>query len=353
MGAQPDIVGSDIRLDGVPHRIVGVLPEGFGFPGRLTDVYVPFAFTEQQTSDAARGNQFSISVGRLRPGATVETLNAELDAIVRRNVADGRVDPDDVEVAGFRGRAQSLREHTVGDLEPMLLMLQAIVLAVLLIACANVANFQLARTAARRKELAVRAALGADGRRLARLVLVESFAIAITGAAVGLLLALAGLELVRALGLDRANEGFEFTLDTAVLGYTFGAALIAAVIAALPPIVALLRDDLTRAVHEAGRQSGGGRTTHALRHALVVAQISVSLALVVGAGLLTKSFYALQTEGPGFTADNVWTARIVLPRTAVSRARILAAIPAAGACRIARIARRHGGGFHVDTAVLR
>ncbi len=97
----------------------------------------------------------------------------------------------------------------------MLLMLQAIVLAVLLIACANVANFQLARIAARRKELAVRAALGADGRRLARLVLVESFAIALTGAAVGLLLALGGLELVRALGLDRANEGFEFALDTA------------------------------------------------------------------------------------------------------------------------------------------
>ena len=294
--------------------VIGVMPEGFGFPDAEVDAWMPFAFTEQQKSDAARGNQFSASVGRLRPAATVDGLNAELEAIVRRNVDEGRLARGAVDVAGFTGRAQLLRELRVGNLEATLLTLQGIVLAVLLIACANVANFQLARTAARRKELAVRAALGAAVPRLARLVLIESLMIALIGAAAGLLLALGGLELVRALGLDRANDGFEFAIDATVLAFTLGAALVAALVAGLPPVLALLRENLTHAVHEAGRQGGGGRSTHALRNALVVAQISVSIALLVGAGLLTKSFYALQREGPGFDAGSVWTARIALPR---------------------------------------
>jgi predicted permease len=314
-GARPEIIGKDIRLDGESFRVIGVMPEGFGFPDRDIDAWIPFAFTEQQMSDAARGFQFSESVGRLRPGATIEGLNAELKAIVRRNVEQGRLSADAIEVAGFTGRAQSLRELRVGNLEQMLFVLQGIVLAVLLIACANVANFQLARVAARRRELAVRAALGAGARRLVRLVLVESLAIAVVGAVAGLVLALGGLELVRALGLDRANDGFEFTLDPTVLLFTLGATVAAALVSGLPPVIALLREDLTRAVHEAGRQSGGGRGANTLRSALVVVQIGVSIALLVGAGLLTKSFYALQSEGPGFNAGGVWTAQIALPRT--------------------------------------
>jgi predicted permease len=314
-GARPEAVGTDIRLDGVSARVIGVLPDGFGFPDRDADVYMPFAFTEPEMSDEARGHQFSISVGRLKPGATIEGLNTELNAIVHRNVAEGRLTSDTIEVEGFTGRAQSLRELTVGNLKPTLLMLQAIVLAVLLIACANVANFQLARITARRRELAVRAALGAAVYRLVRLVMVESLAIALLGAVGGWLLAVGGLELVRALGLDRANQGFEYTLDAAVLAFTFGAAVAAALIAGLPPVIALLRDDLTRAVHEAGRLGSGGRSANALRRALVVAQVGVSLALLVAAGVLTKSFYRLQSEGPGFDSANIWTAQVVLPRT--------------------------------------
>jgi predicted permease len=313
-GARPDVLGSEIRLDGVSAQVIGVMPEGFGFPDREVDAWMPFAFEPNQTTDAARGFQFSISVGRLRPGATVEGLNAELEVIVRRNDAAGRLPPGSVEVAGFTGRAELLRDLRVGNLEDMLVVLQATVLAVLLIACANIANLQLARVVGRRKELAVRAALGAAGRRLVRLVLVESAVLALIGAACGLVVAHGGLALVRVLGLDRADEGFEFALDTTVLAFTFGTALFAALVSALPPVVTLLREDLIRAVHEAGRQSGGGRGAYALRNALVVAQIGMSVALLVGAGLLTKSFYALQEAGPGFDSSSVWTAQLALPR---------------------------------------
>ncbi len=142
------------------------MPEGFGFLDSGIDAYVPFAFTPEQRSDAARGNQFSNSVGRLAPGATIEGLNAELDSIVRRNVAEGRLSADAITEAGFTGRAQPLRDLMVGSLGDVLGVLQAIVIVVLLIACANLANLQLTRVTSRRKELALRSALGAGNERL-------------------------------------------------------------------------------------------------------------------------------------------------------------------------------------------
>ena len=309
-GARPDAVGRDLRLDGETFRIIGVMPKGFVFGGNVA-AWVPFAFTPQQRSDAERGRQFSFSVGRLKPGATIEGLNTELAAIVQRNVAAGVVPQAAIESTGFTGKAQPLRTFQVGNLEGMLLTLQATVLAVLLIACANVASLQLARVTTRRKELAVRAALGAGAGRLARLVLVESLLLSLLGAALGLVLAVAGLELVRTLGLQR--PGFTFELDLPVLVFTLCSAMFAALVSGLPPLIALSRDDLTRAVREAGRLGAGGRSTHALRSALVVAQIGMSIALLAGAGLLTKSFLEFQKEGTGFNPGGLWTAQVVLP----------------------------------------
>ncbi len=311
-GARSDIVGTDIRLDGTTFRVIGVMPENFGFPRRDIDAYLPFAFTEQQMSDAARGNQFSTSVGRLRAGATVEGLEAELAAIVRNNVAAGRLPADAVTVAGFTGRAQPLRDLQVGNLRDMLLILQTVVLVVLLIACANLANLQLTRLASRRKELAVRSALGAGGERILRMVLVEALLLSFAGGALGVAVAAGGLALVRRLGLDRSNQGFELALDSNVLAYTLGAAVLAGIVSGVPPVLALLRDDLTGAIREAGRQGGGGRRAQRMRNGLVVAQLAMSVMLLVGAGLLTKSFYGLLAEGPGFNAGSVWTARFSL-----------------------------------------
>ena len=318
-GARTDVIGSGIRLDGDSYRVIGVMPEGFGFFDRGVDAYVPFAFTPEQRSDAARGNQFSNSVGRLAPGATVEGLNAELDNVVRRNVAEGRLSADAITEAGFTGRAEPLRDLVVGSLRDVLGVLQAIVIVVLLIACANLANLQLTRVTSRRKELAVRSALGADGERLVRMVLVESLLLAFVGAMIGLVIAAGGLAVVRVLGLDRSNLGFEFVLDSTALAYTFGAAVVAAAVSGLPPVLALLREDLTGAIREGGRQSGGGRRAQRWRSTLVVAQLAMSVVLLVGAGLLTKSFYGLLGEGPGFNAGGVWTARTTLggPRYSV------------------------------------
>jgi predicted permease len=311
-GARPEVIGSDIRFDGDSYRVIGVMPEGFGFPNRNIEAYVPFAFTPQQTADTARGNEFSWSVGRLRNGATVEGLNTELAAIVERNVASGRLPADAVTVAGFTGRSELLRDLQVGDLRQTVVVLQAIVLVVLLIACANLANLQLTRIAARRKELAVRAALGAGGERLVRMVLVEALLLAVAGGVLGLAVAAGGLGLVRVLGLDQSNQGFEFALDTTALGFTLAAAVVAGLVSGLPPVLAMLRDDLTGAIREAGRQGGGGRHAQRLRNGLVVTQLAMGVVLLVGAGLLTKSFYGLLAEGPGFNAGSVWTVRIAL-----------------------------------------
>jgi predicted permease len=311
-GARREVIGSDIRFDGASYRVIGVMPEGFGYPSRNIEAYVPFAFTPELSADTARGNEFSWSVGRLRDGATVEGLNAELAAIVERNVAAGRVPADAVTVAGFTGSSQPLRDLQVGDLRQTVVVLQAIVLVVLLIACANLANLQLTRIAARRKELAVRAALGAGGERLVRMVLVEALLLAVAGGALGLGVAAGGLGLVRALGLDQSNQGFELALDTAALGFTLGAAVLAALVSGLPPVLAMLRDNLTGAIREAGRQGSGGRRAQRLRNVLVVAQLAMGVVLLVGAGLLTKSFYGLLAEGPGFNAGGVWTVRIAL-----------------------------------------
>ena len=316
-GAEADIVGRQIRLDDETVRILGVMPEHFGFPSRSIDAWLPFIITPEQRSDAARGVQFSTSVGRLREGATIESLNAELDAIVRRNVAEGRIGADAVDEAGFTGRAAPLRESRVGDLDRMVLVLLASVGAVLLIACANVANLQLARVAGRGRELAIRAVIGAGRMRLVRLVVLESVLLALIGAAVGLLLAHGGLALVRGLGLER--DGFELALDGRVVVFTFAAALLAAVVASLPPLLALVGDGAMPILREAGRHGGGGRRTQLLRDGLVVAQISLGVALLVGAGLLLKSFYLLQQEGTGFDANSVWTAQVSLPRSAAAQ----------------------------------
>lgn len=311
-GAREGVVGSEIRLDGEPYTVVGVMPESFSFPPR-TQAWVPFAFTPEQMSDSERGTEFSGSIGRLRPGATIQGLNAELDLIVQRNVERLGESAAFVEVTGFTGKARPLREFRVGELRPMLVVLQASVLAVLLIACANVANLQLARMVARRKELSIRSVLGARRGRLARLVLVESLLMSGLGAIAGVVLASGGLQLVRALGLDRADQGFEFALDSRVLLFTALVALLAALISALLPIVSLRRERLAETLKDAGRIGSGGRAALGLRNTLVVVQIGMSVALLVGAGLLTRSFIQLQQAGPGFDINGTLTARVSLP----------------------------------------
>ncbi|HZX91144.1 MAG TPA: ABC transporter permease, partial [Rudaea sp.] len=166
--ADPGIVGRDVHLNGESYRVVGVMDDAFAFPDRKAQLWVPFAFTPKQKSDEERGHEYSESVGRLKPGATLAELDAQLDAITHANVeriaasggADGAGFKKFIESSGFTGRAKNLHTHLVGELAPVLLLLQAVVAFVLLIACANVANLMLTRISARQKELSVRTALG-------------------------------------------------------------------------------------------------------------------------------------------------------------------------------------------------
>lgn len=233
-----------------------------------------------------------------------------------------------------REEAQSL--ESLAMIIPGTRTWQGIVLIVVLIACANVMNLQLARTTARRPELAIRTALGASRWRVGRLVLAESIALATIGAVLGLGLAAAGLELVRALGLDRSPEGLEFALDRNVLAFTAATALTAASISCLFPVIAFARDEPVRGLNAGGRRGSDSPAPQRFRNGLVIVQIGAGLALISGAGLLAQSFYRLLDEGPGFDARDVLSVSIALPAdryaTPESRTRFYAgALDAIGA----------------------
>lgn len=317
--ADPAIVGRDIRLSGEPFRVIGVMPEGFGFPNRATQLWVPFAFTDAQRGDTERGNEYSASVGRLRPGASVEALNSEFDAIVARTAeraaalgGPAAAYADFLRGGNFSGRAQPLRDYQVGANRQSMLLLQGAVLLVLLIAVANVANLMLTRLSARQKELSVRNALGASRLRIAGGVLVESLLLALAGGIGGVLVAQGAVallaDMVRSEGGDYLPQ-----LDLQVLGFALALALATGLLTALVPVLALVRTNISEVLKEGGRLSAGGRGAAWSRNALVVGQIAMATVLLVGAGLLLTSFRSLQQQSPGFRSAQLTTAMIALP----------------------------------------
>ena len=320
-GGDADIVGRDVRLNGDNYRVLGVMPDGFVFPNKTTQLWVPFAFTPEQMTDEERGNEYSESIGRLKPGTTVEQLNAQMDAIVARNAERiaGLDDPRAADYAqffregNFLGRAKSLREQWVGNLRPILWLLQAVVAFVLLIACANVANLMLTRMSARQKELSVRTALGAGSFRIARQLLIESLTLALMGAAAGIALAFASLDLLEVLGLNSSQLSAQVGIDASVLGFTLGVAVLTGLVFGLFPALTQLAGKPYDVLKEGGRGNTGGRAAGAMRSTLVVVQMALAVTLLVGAGLLIKSFQKVQEQSPGFERDGRVTVRLDLP----------------------------------------
>lgn len=315
--ADPGIVGRDLRIDGENRRVVGVMPEGFSFPDRDFQLYVPFVFSDEQKQDRERGREFSGSVARLAFGADVAQVKAQCDAIIRRNGErigalgeDGAGFRNFIESAGFTVAVQPLRTLLAGEGSRVLLLLQAAVALVLLIVCANTTNLLLARFSARRKELSVRAALGAGRLRIARQLLFETMLLALLGGALGVLLAVGGGRLVADSGL--LPNWVEVSLDLRTAGFGFALSMFAVLLFGAFPVWSAIGAPSQQALRDSG-QAGGGRGANRMRKALVILQLALAVTLLAGSALLLRSFSKVLDESPGFDSGGLLTAAVSLP----------------------------------------
>jgi putative ABC transport system permease protein len=308
-GSDASVVGRSVTLDGRSYTVVGVAPEGFRYPDR-TEIWVPpFSRvptpSEQMNVEKARGFGFLSAVGLLKRGATMDAARAELETITSRL----RAQYPDSNNKRF-DRVVSLQTHLVGDSSRALLLLLGAVGFVLLIACANVANLLLARAASRRKEMAVRVALGATRARLVRQLLVESVLLALAGGAAGLLLGWWGLDLMKGLLPADFPRVADVGVDPRVLGFTLLVSCATGIVFGLAPALQFTKPDVHAALKESARGSTGDARAGRLRGLLIVSEVALSLVLLVGAGLLFRSFLHLQSVEPGFRTERVLTFRL-------------------------------------------
>lgn len=314
-GGDPAVVGRDVRLDGVPHRVVGVLPADFDLPSRDVSLLVPFSFTARDRSDEARGNEYSAMIARLAPGATREQLDAQMKAIVSRNIDRMPRLRGFAESSGFTGYSVPIRDQLVGNVRAPLLVLQVGVGIVLLIACANVANLLLMRATGRHREVAIRAAIGAGRRHLIWQMLTEGLVLSLLGAAGGLLLGLVGVRALIALAGSQLPGAVDASLNLPLLGFTLAVAFATGLVFGLVPAWPAMRTKVTAVLRDEGNRTSASRSTGVVRAGLVVAEVALAVMLLVGAGLMIKSFARIQRVDPGFSVDNVLTAQIALPAT--------------------------------------
>ncbi len=310
-GANPAIVGSNIQLNDQAFTVVGVMPRGFEYPinpGFPAQMWKPQNWTAEDR--AVRDNQNYGVIARLKPGVTVKQAKAELTTISDRLAQQYPKDDK-----GWGATAVPLRDDLVGNVRPALLILLGAVALVLLIACANVANLLLAKMLSRRKEVAIRAALGASRRHLLQQILAETWILAIAGGAFGLIFAHYGTVFMLRFVGDQLPRSGGIGLDGWVLTFTLGVSLLTGTLAGLIPALRLTREDVGEALKQsAGRtasESGGSRT----RSILIVAEVALSLMLLIGAGLLIRSLWMLRGVNPGFDPDHVITTFLSIPST--------------------------------------
>jgi putative ABC transport system permease protein len=309
-GNDPQVVGKSLTLDGQMYRVVGVMQNGFQFP-RGVDLWLPSEFDADELSPGARGAHYLRVMARLRPGVSMEKAQAEMAAISKRLEQQyPRTN------TGWSSKLLSLNEATVGNVRPTLLVLFGAVGFLLLIACANVANLLLARATARQREIAIRFSLGASRLRIARQLLTESVLLSGIATGIGVLLAEWAIRALRTLPPSNLPRAASIGLDLPVLAFAAGVAVLTGLLFGFAPALQITRGAPAETLKEGGRASSAGR--HGVRSALVVLETSLALVLLVGSGLLLKSFLRLQTVDPGFQYKNVVTADISLPRSKYS-----------------------------------
>jgi putative ABC transport system permease protein len=300
---RPGAIGQSIMVNGVPHTIIGVMPPGFEFPSNAG------AWTTMQADPLRnRGNHSWQVMGRLKPGVTIEQARLDLNRIAAS--LETQYPESNL---GWGVDVQTLRDYQSGDVRPVLMLMMASVAFVLLIACANVANLLLARATVRSKEIAVRVAMGASSWQVVRQMLTESLIIAFAGAALGTGFAYGFLQWIKANLLAGIPFWMQFRIDAPVLVFTVGVAVATAFLFGLVPALQAARPNLVETLRDAGaRGSSAGRGRQRLRSGLVVAEIALSVILLVGAALLIRSFMGMQRVKPGFDPSNLLTLRVTL-----------------------------------------
>ncbi len=301
--ADPTIVGQSIALDGESYRIIGVMPAGFQFAPfweTKAALWAPLVLDARRTD--RRGGSLRI-FARLKSGVTLQQARTEMAAITARLEASYPGTNHNITVT-------PLQEKVVGGVRPALWLLQGTVILVLLIACANVAHLQLVRAAARTKEMAVRSALGASRGRVVRQLLTDSAVLALAGGVFGLLLAYEGVQLLVALAPADIPRADTIRMDASVFGFMLAVTLVAAAVFALAPAWKSSSVDLNDALKEAGRAGIDGAPRHRFRNFIVASEFALALVLLVGAGLVMRSFFDLLRVNPGFDPRNVVSAVI-------------------------------------------
>jgi predicted permease len=309
-GGDPAIVGKTIPLEGAAYEVVGIMAPDFMYPvgaPRPTDLWVPFVVpANQRVRDPTDYNVYLSTIARLKPGLTIEQAQANMSQI-----AAALEQEHPVWNKGTLTGVRPLVDHVVGaQTRQWMLMLLGAVGIVLLIACANVANLLLARASAREREVGIRAALGAGRARLVRSLLVESVVLTSIGAALAVIAAFWGVSVLKAAMPDTVPRLATIAVDLRVLGAAAGLALITGMLAGIVPALQTSKPNLTNALKEGARGAGTGRARQTMRNALVVAEVALSVVLLVAAGLFIGSFRSLMKIEPGFDPDNVLTAAI-------------------------------------------
>ena len=309
-GGDKGVLGQRLILDGESYEIVGVMPESFkDFFNRRAEMWAPVVFTPQQADPSRWTNEFLPFTGRMKAGKTLEQVTADMAAYG----VQLRTDNPDRFGSTWGLQVTSLNEKATGPIRSALIMLLVAVGFVLLIACANVANLQLARAASRSREIAVRVALGASPGALVRLLLTESVLLSVAGGALGLLLAVWGVPALIALNARNLPAAADLHLNGTVLAYTLVLSVVTGLLFGMAPAARLARTSLQESLKDGGKGAAGDRGGLALRRGLVIATLALALTLLAGAGLLVRSFSRLVGVDPGFDPDHLLTFSLALP----------------------------------------
>src|SRR2546423_1285448 len=307
LGGDPNILNKTITINSVARTVIGVMPERFNFP-KGAEVYAPLAMTPELIK--SRGNHSYYVIGRLKPGVSIKSAQADTDNITARLEQQYPATN-----TGWGATVFPIVADTVRQYDTALWVMMGAVGFVLLIACANVANLMLARASGRQREIALRAALGASRWRIVRQLLTESVIVALIGGALGVLVGFWGIDALRASNPGDAAKfapgWYQLGINFTVLAFTLGLSLFSGIVFGLAPALQVSKPNLNNALKEGSRQTSG--SSHWLRSGLVVFEVAISLVLLICAGLLARTFLSLLKTNPGFNPDNVITMNLVLP----------------------------------------